>query len=465
MDLKQLFGRLAKADFADSIGVAIADDVVSAAHVRKRLHTVSVHAIASRPIDVPRESRTALVVDFIRDFAAEHGIDEARLCVALEPADVLFGRLQLPATATENFDAVVGYELDRIFPLPPDALLTDQYWRPLGVTGERVHATIVAGVRERIEQLQRELAAAGWAPSAFTVLPVALSDFYAYCRTGAGDGTRTAGIFYPTGEAGRETMVVSSRGLMISSVTFDPRSETRSERLWRELETLAPEAIQDEVETVVDGEATDDAVSLGALAPAALFGGAGDVHPELRWYEAAALGAALAQVGEAKEKLNLLPPGTAKAEEGVGLRELGLSAVVVVLALVLAATIALKNLSIGNALAGEVESLLPRVSEVQKRREENRRMLEKVKLLERHRATNVLTLLRAMTEQVPPTAYLTTFRFRGDRIEVDGIATSAASLISDLERSPHFRDVEFTAPTTKYLQDQERFSLRMGLEQ
>ena len=62
-------------------------------------------------------------------------------------------------------------------------------------------------------------------------------------------------------------------------------------------------------------------------------------------------------------------------------------------------------------------------------------------------------------------AYLTTFRYKGDRIEVDGIATNAAELISQLEHSAQFKDVEFTAPTTKYLQNQERFSLRMGLEQ
>ena len=48
-------------------------------------------------------------------------------------------------------------------------------------------------------------------------------------------------------------------------------------------------------------------------------------------------------------------------------------------------------------------------------------------------------------------------------LEVDGIAEKASGLISLLEQSPYFTNVEFTAPTTKYLQDQERFSLRMGL--
>ena len=130
----------------------------------------------------------------------------------------------------------------------------------------------------------------------------------------------------------------------------------------------------------------------------------------------------------------------------------------------LAAAIGLKNLSISNAVASEVERLKPTVSAVNAREEANRSALERIQVLETQRSQSVLVYLRDMTDRVPKTAYLTTFRFKGDRVEVDGIADNASGLISLLERSPYFKNVEFTAPTTKYLQSQERFSLRMGLE-
>jgi general secretion pathway protein L len=101
---------------------------------------------------------------------------------------------------------------------------------------------------------------------------------------------------------------------------------------------------------------------------------------------------------------------------------------------------------------------------VQQKEQKNRALEERLKLLEAQRGPSVLGYLQAMTKEVPTSAYLTTFRYKGDRVEVDGIATNAAELIAFLERSPQFKDVEFTAPTTKYLQNQERFSLRMGLE-
>ena len=43
-------------------------------------------------------------------------------------------------------------------------------------------------------------------------------------------------------------MTVSSRGMMVASVQYDPEGETRNERLWRELETLVPDTIHDDVE-------------------------------------------------------------------------------------------------------------------------------------------------------------------------------------------------------------------------
>ena len=458
VDLRQFFAKAAKADFADAVGVAIADDVISVAHVRKRLRTVTVPALASQPLDVPREGRTALVVDFVRDFVDQHGLEEARLSLALEHASVLIGHIQLPATATENIEAVIGYELDRILPVPADSVLTDQYWRPLGLAGERIHVTIVGAIRERIDEVQRELAAVGLAPSALTALPIALSDYYYYCRQADG---RTAGLFYRDGD--RECMTVTSRGLMISSLHFDPARETRSERMWREIESTVPDAMQDEVEEVVDDAGPDR--GFAAIAPVGLLSDAGAPMRELRWHEAAAVGTALGQLGEAKVRVNLLPADLVRAEEGIGLRELGLSALVVVLALALGATIALKNLSTSNALASEVDSLLPRVTDVTRKEEENKRLMSHVRLLERHQRTSVLAYLKAMTAAVPNNAYLTTFRYKGDRLEVDGIATNASELIALLERSPYFKNVEFTAPTTKYLQNQERFSLRMGLEQ
>ncbi len=455
MDFRQTLSRLAKADFADSLGVALSSDAISIAHVRKRFNTVSVLAHTTRSLDAPTERRWAMILDVVREFVEQQGMESARVTVALDRRHTLLGQIQIPAAATDNADSVVRYELDRIIPVASSALYAEHYSRPLGSAGERVAVCVVAGLREQVEHAYREFAAAGFPLSAVTGTAVALNDYYAFSR---GEQRRTGGICYVDGD--RECLTVSCDGLMVSCVHFDPRVESRAERLRRELERVAPEKIGESVEIVAEHPVGDEE-SLGSIAPPGLF-----VHgkPPEGWLEIAAVGAALGQLGEARRRINLLPPEMAKAEQGIGIRELALSAGVVALALTLGGSIAFKNLSVSNALAAEVARLSPKVTQVSRQEEENRKLLTRIELVERDRSRSVLAYLQAMTEAIPKAAYLTTFRYKGDRIEADGIAESASGLIGVLEKSPFFKNVEFTAPTTKYLQAQERFSLRMELE-
>jgi Tfp pilus assembly protein PilN len=458
MDARQFLSRLAKADFADAVGISLSESSIALAHLKKRFNTVTVCATASRPIHVPPEGRWAMVVDFVREFIEEYEIEGARIGVAAERRDVLIGQLQLPAAAAENLDAVVGYEIDRVIPVAADQLYASHYWRNIGSAGERIGVTVLGGLRQRIDEIQQEFAMAGYPPNGILPAPVALANYYRFCRAEQPDAPPTAGIFHADGD--REVMTVVHDGRMVSSARFDPTRESRRDRLRRELESLLPDSASGGVEVVVADAAAEGEVTLAAIVPEGVFEGAAPVQ----WQQAAAVGAALGQIGETAEKVNLLPPELIRAEESVGMREIALSALVVLLAATLAGAIGLKNLSISNAIAAEVDRLEPLVTSVAEQEEVNRKILEQIQALEKPRTQSVLVYLRDMTERIPKTAYLTTFRFKGDKLEVDGIADNAAGLISLLERSPYFDRVEFTAPTTKYLQSQERFSMRMGLE-
>jgi len=70
----------------------------------------------------------------------------------------------------------------------------------------------------------------------------------------------------------------------------------------------------------------------------------------------------------------------------------------------------------------------------------------------------VTSLLKELTELIPPTAYLTTVSMRGRRVTIDGQADMASDLITALDKSKTFRNVTFSSPTTK-AGDKERFSI------
>jgi general secretion pathway protein L len=72
--------------------------------------------------------------------------------------------------------------------------------------------------------------------------------------------------------------------------------------------------------------------------------------------------------------------------------------------------------------------------------------------------------LKELTDKIPSDAYLTTLRYRNNRIEMDGFATKSSELIQILESSPLFRNAQFTSPITQGQGGQERFSIVAEIE-
>ena len=72
----------------------------------------------------------------------------------------------------------------------------------------------------------------------------------------------------------------------------------------------------------------------------------------------------------------------------------------------------------------------------------------------RKRATpSAVVVLEALSRALPDDSYLTEMRLEGAKVEIAGVAASAASLIHAIETSPHFSRATFTAPTTRAADD------------
>ncbi len=67
--------------------------------------------------------------------------------------------------------------------------------------------------------------------------------------------------------------------------------------------------------------------------------------------------------------------------------------------------------------------------------------------------------LRELTGVIPRDAYLTSFRMRQGKVEIDGFSREASELIPAIEKSKYFSAAQFTSPVTKARDNEERFSL------
>ncbi len=452
METRGLIRRIAKADFADVLGVAIRGDVLAVAHVRKRVNVVRVVEIGHHRLEGPPESRISEAAAFLRAFTVRSELEPARVAITIDRSATLMAAVAIPATAAGNAADAVRYDLDRLIPVPSDSIYWTLTTRPLGTVSERIAVTVFASPKPAVDEAVEIVREAGLPISAVTVEPAAIADYLCFV------GVPLAAV--ATSSGSREFLTLCANGLVVSSHHLD-RRRTLLESALREMESSLPERTG-ETPLLIRARALEEGEhSLAAIAPADLF----PVDAMIGEPEVLATGAALGVVGESRQSVNLLPPSMVQTAAGFGIRELALSGSVAVMGLLLLASITAKNLSISGALANEVDELEPRVEQALKREDKNGEMLAMVERLESKSRSRVLSYLKAATELIPPTAYLTTFRFRDDKIEVDGIAEKASDLIAILESSPYFTGVEFTAPTTKYLTNQERFSLRMRLEQ
>ena len=112
-------------------------------------------------------------------------------------------------------------------------------------------------------------------------------------------------------------------------------------------------------------------------------------------------------------------------------------------------------------LRAELAELEPQLRAVRRNEEEARELREKLDLLARDERRRSAAFLHELVS--PADAYLTAFRVRSDRVELEGFARSASDLIPLIEKSPLFKNPQFASPVTKVQDNQERFSLTTEL--
>jgi Tfp pilus assembly protein PilN len=75
-----------------------------------------------------------------------------------------------------------------------------------------------------------------------------------------------------------------------------------------------------------------------------------------------------------------------------------------------------------------------------------------------------LAALNTLASVLPPDTFLLNYRYQNDTITVSGVSASALTVQSALEKSPVFKNVQFSAPINRDPSGKDRFSLTMSIE-
>jgi general secretion pathway protein L len=359
---------------------------------------------------------------------------------------------------------MVGFELERHLPFPPDealfdfAVLDEVPGRPLRVLLVAVERRLV----EPILRLGREL---GLVPRLVDVAVHGLA-----LAPGRGDGGARPGGVTAWLEADEAELAVVAGGRLLASravplpVAAPERAEVLTRELRRTLAVLSAEERAALTETAVAGTGIPD---LGArdLPPVTrLTGPRGSAEPGAPFLPALALAARRPTAGALRT--NLLPedlrprpfPWPVAVTAALALLVVALGAGIPV-------AMGVRDARTLAALEREVAQLAPAVARVERLAadvELTRRELDTLLGFETQ-STGVLPVLRELTELLPADVWLTTFSADRTGVELGGFAGSASPLIALLEASPRFERVEFTSPVTKG-RDREQFRLKAAWE-
>jgi len=465
--------RTTRLDFLDGVGVAVGQRSVGLAHLVKRLAAVTVvhHRLAALPpMEQAAERRTALAAA-VRSFLQDGSIETDRCYVALPRRTALISRLSLPVAAKADLAQVVEFELERLVPLARDEIYFDFLVRNLG---SKLDVQVVSLPRRTVAEVLGALEDAGVGARSIAITPIALLDFLGFCDLGT--STPVAVLRQDGGDV--EMDVFANGGLGATHVlrAAEVSSMQGVSRLVGR-EVAATGSTGDSVQTFALSE---DAPGAEQLLPAELRDSgrellkraAGRLSAPEGFYETVspgiipALGASLAAVREGRASFNALPLEERRTtEEGAPVITFLIAAVLVLVTIVWLVSAMIKDHAIAARLHSELAELEPRLRAAHKNEDEARELREKLALLTRDDRRRSSTLLLELTNVIPVDAYITTFRVRSDRIELEGFARSASDLVPLIEKSPLFKNPQFTSPVTKVQNNQERFSLTTEISQ
>jgi len=406
--------------------------------------------------------------DLAGALAAELGarrLATRRIRVGLDRRLAVVKILQLPRAAGGDLAQMVGFDLERHVPFPPEDVRFD--WTELPSKAETPRRVLMAACERRgVERPLGLLAAAKRRPAALTVachdltalLPRALPpERVAWAHR---HGSSTDLLFL------RGRRLLMSRTVAVEDPEGLAREIARSLPLvqWTRYHAVWISGDEASAWRAAPGlaAALDAPVAAPPYAPsrAALIARLPEKDP------GAALLALAVACAPRRPLLDLLPaearPWTLSRERMISA---GLAIITVLLGLTLAYTHALKTEHYLAHLTQEIRRLEPEAKAAEGLSAElvrKKRILASLRAAEGGRV-QALPILRELTDTLPASAWVQSLTLSREGVELTGQADAASALIPLLEASSWLERVEFTSPVTK-AQSKEQFRLRAGWE-
>ena len=470
---------MAMAVFDSSLGIDFKSHHLVLTHLRKsfgkiRLVDYRIFPIAS---DDQKELQQTQCIGLITNFMAQQSIDKGKISIAIPRERVMIRFLRLPAATQENLRQVLEYEAPKYIPFDPKEMCFDyQIFR-----NEKgfLDLIVVFAKKEDINFYLSLVKKIGIQPLSIQIPSIAAINLFLYNR---GEKENPYSVLLDLSESSYE-MNLMHRGEWKESFHFPLPADKKEEKVLNNLHQagLPGEWVSQSIFFVYGMEGEGKGLPhWGKTLPQERVSFPPMDRIDFK-EERSAMGSIYASIGLPLKgliptplHLNLLPLDLRKRVKEIGKP---LFFILLVLTVILSFTwgwgVYRGYQDELNILRAEVKKRKPEVQAVESLRQQREELFRESSDLEKIRAGEVskMEILKELTQILPPTVWIWSFKVTGKEIEISGFADSASDLIPRLDRSPLFEKVEFLAPVTKEREkrmgeekERERFKIKMRIE-
>jgi Tfp pilus assembly protein PilN len=450
---------------AGSLGAYWDRQHLSLVHIQKGFSAPRVVHAAQWPL---LENGLDALAPQIAATLADWGVQGSPVSLAVSPQLGFMRQVTLPVAARDNLAKVIGYEIDRFLPLGADKLVYD--YQIASQTETEITLSLMALPRELVEEWLKLCEAAVLKPVTVELAATAAANAFALLAGRLPSSWLLLGV----GTTGYELMHIKNQAVRSwHSGRVTPGEQFLAEITEQVNRLTAAGAEPGTLCIYGPGAArlrTSALMELFSLpvkreTQIALTGldfETGASAPFLP-----ALGAAWRGVGKVPVKINLLPES-----DRVVVKLTGLFLTRVLLILLLSLSVIwmgsiflhkkISLLRVENRLA----ELQPAVRQVENKLNETQELGKQLQNVQKRveKYPSTLVIMKELTRIIPEHTYLYSLRFKKDQIEIGGKSSSAADLISILEKSGLFTKTEFVSPIVTDETGSEIFKIKAGIK-
>jgi general secretion pathway protein L len=451
------------------VGIEISDRQVNIVYLKGSLKGTNLAAASALSMDPgkPQDDRQADIVHFINGFFQAEKVGAADIFIAVPGRHAILREIEFPLAVKENLRATLSYEIEKYIPVSMDDIYFDYHITAEHTEEETFKILLVAFKKEILDAYLTIAAQIDKGVSGIGIVPAALANYFLYHQESPSEPV----VLYYTSDSGPEAVVVKDRA-MVYAKTIDASDDPSSEEsdstgahLLRLRDGFCGDS-QSAALLLYGIPAMDERFSSlsGKFAKIA----AGTTHAASRPEGfIPAFGMALCGISKGMVDINLMPVGLRKKPDKTGVYVMALlMALLVVAGGIWAGSHLITQRRIIHNIDAELARLRAEASEIEQIQSNTLEMKTNLEYMQSLRPGNVFTMeiLNELSTMIPSDAWLTELKLTGDKLHLYGLAASATGLISLLEKSPFFENVEFISTIRKDRDGREIFRIGCTLQ-